>query len=59
MYVQTLSVGKVLIDYFVRELKPETCERMVVIPFYEEGHWDYYKWLLTYEMAIDAILKQS
>jgi hypothetical protein len=43
MYVQTLSVGKVLIDYFVRELKPETCERMVVIPFYEEGHWDYYK----------------
>jgi hypothetical protein len=53
-----LSVGD-KIDRFVRGLKPEIRERVVVDPFNEGGRWEDFKRLLTYAVAMDATIEQS
>ncbi len=47
------------IDRFVRGLKPEIRERVVVDPFNEGGRWEDFKRLLTYAVAMDATIEQS
>ena len=47
------------IDLFVRGLKPEIREQVVVDPFNENGRWKDFKRLLTYTVVMDATIEQS